>query len=70
MTVVEVWPGGGTAWYTEVLAPVLGPEGLGRLPVGHEALILVEEQGTLKAHATRGFPVGAEDLGLSVEVYR
>lgn len=27
MTVVEVWPGGGTAWYTEVLAPVLGAEG-------------------------------------------
>lgn len=27
MTVVEVWPGGGTAWYTEVLAPVLGPDG-------------------------------------------
>lgn len=23
MTVVEVWPGGGTAWYTEVLAPTL-----------------------------------------------
>lgn len=27
MTVVEVWPGGGTAWYTEVLAPVLGEGG-------------------------------------------
>lgn len=27
MTVVEVWPGGSTAWYTEVLAPVLGSEG-------------------------------------------
>ena len=26
MTVVEVWPGGGSAWYTEVLAPSL-PEG-------------------------------------------
>jgi predicted methyltransferase len=26
MTVVEVWPGGGSAWYTEVLAPAL-PEG-------------------------------------------
>jgi predicted methyltransferase len=27
MTVVEIWPGGGTAWYTEVLAPVIGPDG-------------------------------------------
>ena len=25
MTVIEVWPGGG--WYTEVLAPAVGPEG-------------------------------------------
>ena len=56
------------SWATAL--SVLGPEGLGRLPVGHEALILVEDGGVLKAHATRGFPLSAEDLGLSVEVYR
>ncbi|MDZ7825830.1 MAG: hypothetical protein U5R48_07375 [Gammaproteobacteria bacterium] len=27
MTVVEVWPGGGSAWYTEILAPVIGMDG-------------------------------------------
>lgn len=27
MTVVELWPGGGSAWYTEILAPAIGMDG-------------------------------------------
>lgn len=56
------------SWATAL--SVLGPQGLSKLPVGHEALILVEEGEALKAHATRGFPLDAEDLGLSLEVHR
>ena len=61
MTVVEVWPGGKSAWYTEVLAPVL--KGEGRLII---AGIPEDTENKYMARVAKGF---SEKLSMHPDIY-